>query len=122
MCKQAPLLAFRASGRFFLNPFQTLGRLHLSGLSVLALLLHVLDTGARAIVVVVELVQCSKIATETQGEALCVRDKVLEACRLFSAAVTMCGPHDRLFSTATLGWKLREARDVVALLVGVPAQ
>ena len=36
---------------------------------LLALLLHVLDTSARAIVVVIELVECSEITTKAQGEA-----------------------------------------------------
>jgi hypothetical protein len=54
---------------------------------LLALLLHIFDTGARAIVIVVKLVQCSKITTEAQSERLCVCDIVLESRRLFSTAL-----------------------------------
>jgi hypothetical protein len=56
---------------------------------LLALLLNILDTGAGAIMVVVELVEGSEITTETQSEATGVCDEVLEIDRLSSSAVLL---------------------------------
>ena len=58
---------------------------------LLALLLNILDTGAGAIMVVVELVEGSEITTETQSEATGVCDEVLEIHRLSSSAVLLMG-------------------------------
>ena len=89
---------------------------------LLALLLNVLDTSARAIVIVVELVECPEITTEAQSETSCICDQILEASRLSSFAFLIWGRSDRLFSAAILTWWMQEARCVVGLLVGIPAQ
>ena len=88
----------------------------------LALFLNVFDTSARAIVVVVELVECTEITTEAQGETFCICDEVLEASRLSSSVCFIWGRSDRLFSTAIFTWGVHEARDVVAVRVGIPAR
>ena len=56
---------------------------------LLALLLDVLDAGAGAIGIVVELVEGTEITTETQGEASGVCDEILEIHRLCSSAVLL---------------------------------
>jgi len=87
---------------------------------LLALLLNVLDASAGAIVVVVELVERSEIPTEAQGKTLCVCDQVPEARRLSSSAFLIWEWCDRLFNTAIISWRVREACDLVTLFVGVP--
>ena len=72
--------------------------------------------------IVVKLVQCSKITTEAQSESLCVCDILLESRRLFSTALIIWGLCDRLFCMAIVRWSAHEAGDPNALLVGAPTQ